>query len=94
MDIIPPKETMELVYKYINLLKSIPNLEWKDNEKGDLKLHITVAAKRIRDKYKDIWDYVNQYSPDFNTYFDNISILYWVNGSWEIYKEYKLKSFT
>lgn len=88
MDIIPSKEALDLVYKYIDVLKSVPNLEWKDNEKGEKKLHLTVAVKRIRDKYKEIWEYVNHYSPDFNTYFDNISILYWVNGGWKVYKEY------
>lgn len=85
---------MNLVYDYIKLLKKIPDLEWKDNEKNDKKLHLTVAAKRIRNKYNEIWEYVNNYSPEFNTYFNNISILYWVNGGWKTYREYQFKNFT
>lgn len=91
MDIIPSKGAQSLIDNYMDLLKKVPDLEWKDNEKGDRKLHLTVATKRIRDKYKDIWDYVNQYTPDFKAYFDNISILYWVNGSWKVCKEYRLE---
>lgn len=91
MDIHPSKEAVSVYNDYIDELKNIDWLEWKRNDGKGKKFHCTIVSKRIREKFNDIEKYISQFHPNFETSFDNISILIWKNYRWEIYKEYKLK---
>lgn len=76
--------------KLIELLMSINWLEWKENEGKEKIFHITIVSKRIKDKFDDIWNYVNGFDCDFHSYFDNVSIYVWENNTWVLYKEFLL----
>ncbi len=91
MDIQPSKEAVEIHDKYIDVLKSLEWLEWKENDGKNKKFHCTIVSRRIRERFNDIWEYVNQFNLNFHTYFDNISILIWKDNRWETYKEYWLQ---
>lgn len=91
LDIHPSKEAVSIHDKYIDELKKLNWLEWKKNDGKGKKFHCTVVSKRINHKFNDIWDYVLEYNPYFETYFDNIAILRWKDYKWETYKEYSLK---
>lgn len=88
----PSQEAVEIHDKYIDVLKKLDWLEWKENEGKGKRFHCTIVSRRIREKFSEIWEYVNKFNPSFNMYFDNISILIWKNNKWETYKEYKLQS--
>ena len=90
MDIHPSRDAFKVHDKYIDELKKLSWLEWKQNEGENKKFHCTIVSKRIREKFNDIWKYVLNYEANFETYFDNISILIWRNYRWETYREYKL----
>lgn len=75
----------------IDELVKIPWLEFKANEGKDKIFHCTIVSRRLQDKFKEIWDYVNQYQCDFNTYFDNISLYQWKNNTWILYKKFNFK---
>jgi 2'-5' RNA ligase len=92
MDIHPSKEAVETHDKYIDVLKEFDWLEWKENEGKNKKFHCTIVSRRIREKFNEIWEYVNKFNSNFEAYFDNISILIWKDNKWETYKEYKLQS--
>lgn len=92
IDIKPSKEAVQTHDKYIEVLNKLDWLEWKENEGKGKRFHCTIVSRRIREKYNEIWDYVNKFNPSFDMYFDNISILIWKNSRWETYKEYKLQS--
>lgn len=91
IDIYPSKEAIDVHDKYVDELKKLSWLEWRDNDGKGKKLHCTIVSKRIREKFNDIWKYISDYQPNFETYFDNISILIWRDNRWETYKEYSLK---
>lgn len=91
MDIHPSNKAIEIHDDYIDELKGLHWLEWKNNDGKNKKFHCTIVSKRIKDKFNMIWDYVSDFSPNFQFNFDNISILIWENGRWETYKEYMFK---
>ncbi|WP_102401973.1 2'-5' RNA ligase family protein [Haloimpatiens massiliensis] len=89
MNINPSTEALFTYKKFIDKLKNLSWLEWKSNESKEKVFHCTVATKFQQYKFNIIWDFLNNYSPNFQLYFDNISILSWENNHWETYKEFK-----
>lgn len=90
MKVIMSKEAKNIHDLYIDSLLQINNLEWKLHEGKDKIFHCTLLSRRLEKKYKPIWDYVNNFNPKFTGYFDNISIYYWDENKWILYKEYNL----
>ncbi|MHC6178910.1 2'-5' RNA ligase family protein [Clostridium sp. JNZ X4-2] len=74
----------------ISQLDKIPWMNFKSNEGKNKIFHCTVVSKKIKDNFKDIWNYVHKYTCDFNEYFDNISLYHWKNNTWVLLKKYKL----
>lgn len=90
MKVIPSMGAISLHDDFIDELKKVPWLNWKKHEGKGKIFHCTIVSRLMEDKFNPIWDYVNKYNPQFNTYFDNISILKWQDFRWMIYREYKL----
>ncbi len=91
MKVIPSNDALKLHDDFIDELKKIPWLGWKKHEGKGKTFHCTIVTRIMEDKFNPIWDYVNNYNPQFNTYFDNISILKWQDFRWITYREYTLK---
>lgn len=90
MAVNPSDAALKVHDDYIDLLKEIPWLEWKNNEsKGKNKtFHCTLVAKLFPQKFQPIWEHVSGLNCDFHTYFDNISILSWEKDRWVTYREF------
>ena len=54
MDIHPSRDAFKVHDKYIDELKKLSWLEWKQNEGENKKFHCTIVSKRIREKFNDI----------------------------------------
>ncbi|WP_010233695.1 2'-5' RNA ligase family protein [Clostridium arbusti] len=74
-----------------NLLKTQSWLPWSRNESGERVFHTTIVSKRIKDKFEEIWNYVNKNQCNFNIYFDNISVYVWEENTWILYKKFLLR---
>lgn len=85
------KEAKKVYNELEALLKTLKWLEWKKNESGERVFHVTIASKRIGDKFQDIWQHVNKTPCKFHVYFDNISIYKWEGNTWVLYKKFVLK---
>ncbi|WP_138207708.1 2'-5' RNA ligase family protein [Haloimpatiens lingqiaonensis] len=92
MNINPSTEAVYTYKKFIDELKKLTWLEWKSNEFKEKVFHCTVATKFQQYKFQGIWDFVNNYSPNFQLHFDNISILSWENNHWKTFREFKFNS--
>lgn len=90
MDIHPSKKAIMLHENLYMELKTLDFLEWKSNESKNRVFHSTIVSRRIQKKFKDIWQFVNNYTVSFDTYIDNITIMKWDNGCWHIYKKFIL----
>ncbi|MBM7870981.1 2'-5' RNA ligase [Clostridium pascui] len=91
MDINMSDEGLKVHDAFIDSLKTLPWLEWKRHDGKGKTFHATIVTRIPREKYDSIWNYTNSFNPEFNIYFDNITILKWENYKWETYKEHQLK---
>lgn len=90
MDIKMSSQAKKVHDDFIDELEKVPWIKFKHNEGKNKVFHCTVVSKRIKDRFKEIWDYVNKYTCNFNEYFDNISLYQWKNNTWTLVKKYKL----
>ncbi|WP_040211140.1 2'-5' RNA ligase family protein [Clostridium polynesiense] len=91
MKVILPKKGRQTHDDLIESLSSVSMLTFKENEGKDKIFHVTIASKKIRDKFKEIWDYVNNFPCEYECDFDNISIYRWVDNTWKLYREFELE---
>ncbi|WP_291580953.1 2'-5' RNA ligase family protein [Clostridium sp. UBA6640] len=90
MDVKMSKEAKDTHDKLINELVKLPYLTFKSNEGKNKVFHITVASKKIYDKFESIKNYVESFPCNFQSFFDNIGIYKWVDNTWVLHKEYEL----
>lgn len=83
-------EGKHIVDTYINELLKVPNLQWKANEKKEKVYHCTIVSKLEENIFDQIYAYVNKNICDFDSVFNNISILKWEKHRWVTFKEFKL----
>lgn len=91
MDVKVSPEAKKTHDALIDQLSKIPWINFKSNEGKNKVFHCTIVSKRIQDKFKEIWDYVNKYPCDFDEYFDNISLYIWDKNTWMLLKRYDLR---
>ncbi|MCM8711142.1 2'-5' RNA ligase family protein [Clostridium sp. SYSU_GA19001] len=91
MDVKPSKNAVKVHDDYIDVLKNIAWLDWKQNEGKGRVFHCTVVSKLPSYKFQSIWQYVSRFQFHFSTYFNNISILLWEKNKWITYREFELK---
>lgn len=90
MSVTLSKEAKEVHDRLIDELMKVPYIHFKDNEGKNKIFHVTITSKKIRDKFQDIWDYVNEHPYSYEDYFDNITLYKWVPYRWEVCREYLL----
>lgn len=91
MDVLPSNEAIKIHDNFIDLVQTLPWLEWKRNEGKGRIFHCTLVSKIPYGMFDDIWTYISNINYSFNLSFDNISILSWENYKWNLHKQYKLK---
>lgn len=77
--------------KLIDELGQLPYIGFNKQDGKDKIFHVTVASKKLRNKYEEAWKYVHQYPCKFQCEFDNICIYEWQQDTWKLYKCYALK---
>lgn len=77
--------------KLIDELSSINYIKFDSHDGKNKIFHVTISSKKIKNKFNELWDYVNNIPCDFYCSFDNISIYKWVDNNWVLHKEYILK---
>ncbi|MGG7077028.1 2'-5' RNA ligase family protein [Clostridium sardiniense] len=74
----------------IDRMEKIDYIEFDKNDGRDKTFHITIASKKLRPIYDDVWNYVKRYPCEFECLFDNISIYRWQNNTWELYRKFNI----
>lgn len=91
MKIIDNKELRDLHKNFIESIGKINYISFGNHEGAEAIFHITIASKKIRDTFNEIWNYVNESNCSFEEEFSNISIFKWEENTWKIYKKYSFK---
>lgn len=90
MDIKMSDEAKYVHDKLIDELLTLPYLTFKPNEGKNKTFHITIASKKVNDKFEMIQNYIQSFPCNFKGFFDNIGIYKWFNNTWVLHKEYEL----
>lgn len=91
MDVNVSQETKKVHDELIDELGKIPWIEFKSNEGKDRVFHCTIVSKRLQDDFNEIWEYVNEYTCDFDVCFDNLCLYKWKDNTWVLYRKFKFK---
>lgn len=75
--------------KLIEEISSLPYINFQDKDGKDKTFHVTVASKKLSDKFQCVWDYCNSKECSFCCMFDNVRIYKWDINAWKLYREYK-----
>ena len=90
MDMKMSKEAKKIHDRLIGVLEKFPYIQFKKTDGKDKIFHITLTSKKLPPKFKEVWEYVNEFPCEYNCEFDNISIFRWEDNTWMLHKEYKL----
>lgn len=90
MKVKMPYEGKVMHNDLIDRMEKIDYIKFNKNDGRDKIFHITIASKKLRTIYKDVWDYVNNYPCNFECLFDNISIYKWENNTWKLHREFNI----
>lgn len=77
--------------KLISELERFKYIKFNNHDGKDKIFHVTLASKKIKKIYKDIFNYVTPIPCSFDCTFDNISIFKWQDDTWVLHKEYLFK---
>lgn len=91
MKVIDNEELRDLHKNFIESINKINYINFGNHEGAEAIFHITIASKKIRDKFNEIWKYVNESYCSFEAEFNNISIFKWEENTWKLYKKYNFR---
>lgn len=87
---ILPAEAQNTFWMLIKSLKVLDWMTWNKYDSENRHFHSTIAAFDIKEKFTSIWEYLKQFNPNFEIYFDNVTILKEEKGRWVLHKEFRL----
>lgn len=95
LPIHPWKEAANLNDSYFNKLKNIQDLDFKKNESLEKVYHCTILSHLKNPMFREIRTYIDEYlgenTPNFESYFSNISILRWNRYKWDTFKRFDFR---
>jgi 2'-5' RNA ligase len=85
------KEAKELHDRLIDKMSEVPYIEFDKKDGKNKTFHITLASKKLKPIYSEVWEYIKEYPCEFQCAFDNITIYKWEECTWKVYKELNIK---
>jgi hypothetical protein len=94
MDVIPSAETRQAHASFLDKLREISWVQWGPLDNANLHYHVTLSAQGITsENFAAVWAFVNQQEkPDFQAFFDNLSLVQITESSRSVYKTYWLQN--
>lgn len=89
MDVKMSKEAKEIHDRLIDDLDILSYINFDKHDGKNKIFHVTISSKKIQKIYDELWNYVNQFTCDFNCNFDNICIYKWEDNTWKLHKMYE-----
>ena len=78
--------------KFVNELKKLSWMSWKEHDGKDMHFHSTLAMSDFdKKKFEKIMQYLSRFKPKYNLLFDNISIMKMEKGIWKVHKTFGIK---
>ena len=92
LEVVPSRAVRAAHAALLERLRSIPGLRWDQYDNADLHYHATIAYRSLTEaNFADVLAFVNaQPSPDFDLYFDHLTLLHITPNVYTIYRTYQL----
>ncbi|MBW3015585.1 2'-5' RNA ligase family protein [Candidatus Woesearchaeota archaeon] len=88
MNIIPADELKQTQINLASELRKLNWMQWHGFDGENIILHASIAHTDLNESnFKDVWNFVHHYSPDFKQRFNNIAIVK-LEDYWKIHKIY------
>ncbi|MGM9986409.1 MAG: 2'-5' RNA ligase family protein [Bacillaceae bacterium] len=91
MDVDMSKEGKGVHDLFITTLANFPYITFLNHDGKDKIFHVTIASKKLRPIYTQVWEYVKEFPFSFQCQFDNIAIYKWGEYKWELIEEFPFK---
>jgi 2'-5' RNA ligase len=90
IDVEPSPETREAHRQFLKQLQQIDWMQWGEFDHRNLHYHITLAHRGLTpENFGDVLDFVHQQdSPNFDLFFNSLTLLKINNGIHQIYKTF------
>ncbi|OPJ58596.1 2'-5' RNA ligase family protein [Clostridium chromiireducens] len=85
------KQAKNIHDKLIDKMREVSYIEFDKKDGKNKIFHVTLASKNLRPIYNKVWEHIQLYSCNFQCSFDNITVYNWKEGTWKLYKEFRLK---
>ncbi|MVX64426.1 2'-5' RNA ligase family protein [Clostridium chromiireducens] len=85
------KQAKNIHDKLIDKMREVSYIEFDKKDGKNKIFHVTLASKNLRPIYNKVWEHIQLYSCNFQCPFDNITVYNWKEGTWKLYKEFRLK---
>ena len=92
IDVVASTEIRKTHARFLDELRKISWVKWGQFDNADLHYHVTLGNQGITSvNFKEIWSFINeQERPNFEAFFDNISLVQINEYSRSVYKTYQL----
>ena len=88
MDVNMSKEGKKIHDRLIDKLEVLPFINFNKKDGKDKVFHVTITSKKLPPKFKEVWEYVNEFNCEYSCNFDNVSLYKWEDNTWKLHKEY------
>jgi 2'-5' RNA ligase len=94
IDVVATPETRNAHSRFLDRLREVNWVQWGPFDNTDLHYHVTLVANGITvENFEKVWAFVNQQNqPNFESYFDNITLIKIAENTGSVYKTYWLQN--
>lgn len=92
IDVVASEETRKAHARFLDRLREINWVKWGQFDNANLHYHVTLIAQSLTpDNFETVWSFVNeQEKPNFESFFDNLTLVQINEDSHSVYKTYWL----
>lgn len=92
MKVNMPIKGKELHDRLIDKMNEVEYVEFDKKDGKDKIFHVTLASKKLKAMYSNVWEYIQKYPCEFQCIFDNVSIYKWEEETWKLHKEFAFQA--
>ncbi|MEK6898508.1 MAG: 2'-5' RNA ligase family protein [Nanoarchaeota archaeon] len=90
INVIANDYIINIARNLMELLRKIKGITFSEYEDKQIHYHATIAYCESEKIFNAIWSYLSNKRPEYNVYFNNITILKKVKDKWKIHKEFDI----
>ena len=94
IDVVASEEACKAHANFLDRLREIGWVKWGEFDNANLHYHVTLVAQNLTsENFEAVWSFVNeQEKPNFESFFDNLTLIQINEDSRSVYKTYWLQN--